>query len=536
MIDVSDVFCIYRGPERDVAALRGLTLDVAAGERVLIHGPSGSGKTTLMRVLAGVERPSAGRAIVDGVDLGGADRGALADHTRRALGMIDQRGGRNLRPELRAVDNVGLQLGLLGHGGSERRRLARALLDDLGLGDLARRWPYQLSGGEAQRVGVCAAVAHSPKLILADEPTGELDAASADEVYDLLAEIAGRNSATLLIVSHDPRAARIVDRVVRIRDGRLSGERAPAHQTDEALVVDERGWLRLPDDLRRAAGIGGRASASIDEGGLRIEPIGPAPADDGSEAFAVPLPDEPAPVREVVARMRGVRRAYGGRAVLDGLDLEVPSGALTILRGRSGSGKSTLLRILCGLDRADAGLVEVAGRDLTELDRSGLAEFRRDSVAVMLQQVALADALDPYENLELSIALWRGRGGARVDEICGALGLDVLRSRPARLLSGGERQRVAVARALVADTPLALLDEPSSQLDEANAGIVADLLRREGERGRAVVCATHDPVLVERGHLVIDLVPDDQHSTTISSRGTRDSTSMPSSVMRNVSM
>jgi ABC-type lipoprotein export system ATPase subunit len=508
VIDVSDLFCIYRGPERDVAALRGLTLLVAPGERVLVHGPSGSGKTTLMRVLAGIERPSAGRAVVDGVDLGGADRAALAQHTRRSLGMIDQRGGRNLRPELRCVDNVALQLGLLGHPRAERRRHAHGLLDDLGLAHLTRRWPLELSGGEAQRVGACAALAHAPKLILADEPTGELDAESADDVYDLLADIARRNGATLLVVSHDPRAARIADRVVRIRDGRLSGERAPADRTDEALVVDDRGWVRLPDELRRAAGIGDRATASLENGGLRLDTAGEPQPDD--IRYPPPAAEVAPAAGTAIASLRGVRRVFGERAVLDGVDLDVPAGALTILRGRSGSGKSTLLRILCGLDRPGSGAVTVAGQDLGRLDRSGLAELRRTSVSVLLQQVALADALDVFENLALTGALRHGAAG-RVDEICAALGLDILRGRPARFLSGGERQRVGIARALIADAPLVLLDEPSSQLDEANAARLAELLRVEAHRGRAILCATHDPVLVARGHAVVDLVPSDDH-------------------------
>jgi len=220
VIDVADLFCIYRGPERDVAALRGLTLRVERGERVLVHGPSGSGKTTLLRVLAGAERPAAGRALVGGVDLGGADRAAVTDHARRALGLIDQRGGRNLRPELRCVDNVALQPGLLGTSVAERRRRASDLLAELGLGDLARRWPYELSGGEAQRVAACAALAHDPQLILADEPTGELDGETEQRLLALLRTHADAGCGVLL-VTHSPDVVAIADRVVTLSDGQV---------------------------------------------------------------------------------------------------------------------------------------------------------------------------------------------------------------------------------------------------------------------------------------------------------------------------
>ena len=168
-----DVFCLYPTPRGHVAALRGLTVDVAAGERVVVHGPNGSGKTTLMRVLIGELAPSAGTVEVCGVELVGAGE---TDRTRlrgRRVGLIDQHHGRSLRPEISVVDNVALQLRLSGVGRRSARKRAQTLLDSLDLGALAGRRPVTLSGGEAQRVAVCAAVAHSPQLILADEPTGE---------------------------------------------------------------------------------------------------------------------------------------------------------------------------------------------------------------------------------------------------------------------------------------------------------------------------------------------------------------------------
>jgi ABC-type lipoprotein export system ATPase subunit len=506
VIDVADLFQIYRGPERDVAALRGLTLHVEDGERVLVHGPSGSGKSTLMRVLAGAERPTAGRAVVRERDLANLDRAGLHEHARRSLGLVDQLGGRNLRPELTCLDNVALQLGLLGLARDERRRRARALLDELGLGAFAARRPMELSGGEAQRVALCAALAHDPSLILADEPTGELDATSAGQVYDLLQALAERGGATLLVVSHDPGASRIAHRVVRIRDGRLSEERSPADARDEALVVDDRGWLRLPDTLRRQAGIDGRAFAIAADGGVVLRGARTPAAGPPAAAAEPPAPSSP-PATAVVARLAGVRRRFGQRVVLDGLDLELRAGALVALRGRSGSGKSTALRLLAGLDRPDEGDVVVAGTSLVGLDRRRLALHRRTAVATVLQRVALADALDVRENVVLACAIRRGAPLAetRLEALVDALGLGALRGRPARLLSGGERQRVAVARALASSAPLVLLDEPTSQLDEQNAGRLGDLLRAEAEHGRAILAATHDPALVARAHVVVEI-------------------------------
>src|SRR5262249_21147072 len=161
---------------------------------------------------------SAGSVSVCDVDLAGAGEGARTRLRSVHIGLVDQHHGRGLRPELTVRDNVALQLRLAGTGARVARRRAGELLERLGLGSLAPPRPATLSGGEAQRVCVCAAVAHRPSLILADEPTGELDPSSADEVYDLLVTAATNSDAALLVVSHDARATRIADRIVRIRD------------------------------------------------------------------------------------------------------------------------------------------------------------------------------------------------------------------------------------------------------------------------------------------------------------------------------
>ena len=501
VVDVRDAFCLHPVPDGAVAALRGLTLAVAPGERVVVHGPNGSGKTTLLKVLAGEQRLSAGRAVVAGADVGAAT-GDLAVWRGSRLGWVDQFPARTLRPELSVLDNVALQQRIAGVAADVARDRSRDLLVRLGVGVLADRTTSTLSGGEAQRVAVCAALAHGPALVLADEPSGQLDAVAAERVYDALAEAVAQAGACLVLVSHDRRAARVADRVVRIRDGRIGETWLPGGP--ERLVVDDRGWVRLPDALRhRASGeaVGTVTAAAGPDGAVVLVPDG----DPAAAAEESPAPP-PAVAGAVVASVRGVTKAYAGRTVLAGLDLEVRAGTVHVVRGRSGSGKSTLLRLLLGLERPDAGAVTLDGDDLGGLDRAGLAAVRRRAAAVVGQDVHLAETVPVAENLELARVV-RGRGpdAAADAAILDRLGLAPLADREVRLLSGGERQRTAVARALTTTPRLLVLDEPTSQLDEASAERLAGVLRDAARAGAAVLVASHDPVLVAAADQVTDL-------------------------------
>jgi ABC-type lipoprotein export system ATPase subunit len=195
-----------------------------------------------------------------------------------------------------------------------------------------------------------------------------------------------------------------------------------------------------------------------------------------------------------------------GRRVLDRQDLRLRGGTLTVVQGRSGSGKTTLLRILVGLERPDSGAVRLAGTELFTVDRAGLAALRRRYVSVAGQDGALVETLDVAGNLELAR---QARGlPADPDVVDGwvdGVGLTAVRHRPVRLLSGGERQRVSVARSLAVEPLIAVLDEPTSQQDEAHAELVVSVLAAAAARGVAVVVATHDPVLVAAADHVVPL-------------------------------
>jgi ABC-type lipoprotein export system ATPase subunit len=506
-IDARELFRIHRTPEGDAAALQGLTLAIEPGEVVAVLGPSGSGKSTLMRILAGLERPSAGTAVVLGADMGSISRHAAAALRSRRMGVVDQHFRLALPPDLPCAAAITLQMAMLGAPAAERRRRSAELLERVGLPDAAAAaLPGELSGGEAQRVAICAAVAHRPALLLADEPAGELDAAGVTVTYGLIGEMAREDGATVVLVSHDPAAAEVADRTVHIRDGRLSDEAARTGQA--SIVVGRGGWLRIPEEMLRAAGIGRLATAETHADGIVLAASG------GGAAPAATPAHRPAQEQRsgAAAEVRGVTVRYGsGRRahdVLDGLTATFRAGRLTAVTGRSGSGKSTLLRLLAGLEHPSAGEVTVAGVRLETLSRAGAARFRRDHVAVVSQEAGLVGHLSAAENVALALAARGRRDPDAVLEWLDRLGLGHRTHQRVERLSAGERQRAAIARALACSPDVALIDEPTSRLDHANAAVVAELLAdAAGLHGATVVVATHDPVLIERADDVVALEP-----------------------------
>ncbi|GEP10742.1 ABC transporter ATP-binding protein [Methylobacterium gnaphalii] len=205
-----------RGPSR-VHVLRGISLDVEKGEAVGLVGPSGSGKSTLLMVMAGLERPESGRIMVAGTDLGGLDEDGLARFRGRNIGIVFQ--AFHLVPTMTALENVALPLELADASNAQAR--AAAELEAVGLGHRLHHYPAQLSGGEQQRVAVARALAPNPAILVADEPTGNLDETTGRGIVDLLFKLKRERGATLVLVTHDPGLARLCDRTVRLRAGRI---------------------------------------------------------------------------------------------------------------------------------------------------------------------------------------------------------------------------------------------------------------------------------------------------------------------------
>ncbi|MEO6206781.1 MAG: ATP-binding cassette domain-containing protein [Candidatus Limnocylindrales bacterium] len=499
-ITATGLIRIHPTPGGPVAALRGLDLHVASGEIAAVVGPSGSGKSSLLRILAGMDRPSAGRLVIFGQDLSMATETQLDRHRRDAVGLVEQHYRRALSPYLRAAAAIELPLALRGVAHSARRARARDLLTQLGLADRAEAWPHQLSGGEQQRIAFGVALASRPVLLLADEPTGELDGAAADELLGVIRELVRSEGTTCVIVTHDVAVEEIADRVVHVADGRAVAERVGWVGAAPVRSRDIQGWLapELPQEPVQSGAAVRRAVARRAAGG-------------GDESGDDPLPD--AVVMEAVARRFGTVGAAVGSLGLPPVDARLARGGFHVITGPSGSGKTTLLRCLTGLDRPTEGRILTLGQDLALVDRDASARFRAAHVGLVDQARDLIPFLTAVENVQLGLAL-RGpdRRGAQDghdgrEQAITALarfGVRRLADRAPDGLSAGERLRVALARAIAGGPELLVLDEPTAALDRRAAGEVADLLGTL-DSGVTIVASTHDRELIAAASNRLDL-------------------------------
>jgi ABC-type lipoprotein export system ATPase subunit len=273
---------IYRTEGVEVIALQGLDLLVAEGEMVALVGASGSGKSTLLNILAGLDVPTAGVARVAGADLLDMSARDRLRFRRELVGFVWQQTSRNLLPYLTAAENVEMPMRFAGRGRRERRARAGELLDLLGVADQAAARPAEMSGGQQQRVAVAVAVANRPKVVLADEPTGELDTATGAEVFGALRAANRELGVTMVIVTHDPGVAGNVDRTVGIRDGRTSSEilrrttRSPDGReeivADEYAVLDRAGRLQLPREFTTALELKDRVRLALETDHIGVWP------------------------------------------------------------------------------------------------------------------------------------------------------------------------------------------------------------------------------------------------------------------------
>jgi ABC-type lipoprotein export system ATPase subunit len=274
---------IYKVADLEVVALQGLDLTVNRGELMAIIGNSGSGKSTLLNILGGLDRPSAGRVTVGNRDLLKMDDRDMVMYKRDVVGFVWQQSSRNLIPYLTALENVQIPMIIAGKSATEQREWAKELLNAVGLGHRMEHRLSQLSGGEQQRVAIAIGLANRPPMLLADEPTGEVDTATASVIYGIFRRLNEEYGTTVVIVSHDPAIAFRVDRVVAIRDGRTStetvrraiveGEEESDQTHEEFVVMDAAGRIQIPRDYVEKLGMGRRVRVDLEDGRIVVRPV-----------------------------------------------------------------------------------------------------------------------------------------------------------------------------------------------------------------------------------------------------------------------
>jgi ABC-type lipoprotein export system ATPase subunit len=283
---------IYKVADLEVVALQGLDLVVDDGELIAVVGASGSGKSTLQNILGGVDTPTAGRVEVAGVDLTFLTEQERTQYRRKVVGFVWQQTARNLLPYLTAADNVELPMTLDGVGRRQRARRVAELLELVGLSDRAGHRPDALSGGEQQRVAVAIALANEPKVLLADEPTGELDSQGSNDLFETLRQANRETGVTIVVLTHDPLVVEQVQRTILIRDGRTATETLRRHAVgpegeerlvaEELAVLDRTGRLQLPPDYIAALTLERRVRLALEHDHISVWPQHPTGDGDGS--------------------------------------------------------------------------------------------------------------------------------------------------------------------------------------------------------------------------------------------------------------
>jgi putative ABC transport system ATP-binding protein len=341
LIRCDNLVKIYSHSGVEVVALQGLDLSVQAGEIVGIVGASGSGKSTLLNVLGGLDRPSAGTLRVGERDLFKLSDGELNGYRRSQVGFVWQQTSRNLIPYLTALENVELPMRLCNQSRSNRRQRAMQLLEILELSHRKDHIPAMLSGGEQQRIAIAVALANRPQILLADEPTGEVDSATAAEVYTALHRINQMYGMTILIVSHDPCLGQYADRIVVICDGKASTETVPSgrqeamegpqatsaapaipprerktQEFEELVVLDSAGRLQIPRNYLEALDIGDRLRLELKRGHILIRPVSgrgraSVPQEPKPSPEELYLPPDQVPERTGDPWLAGARRLVG---------------------------------------------------------------------------------------------------------------------------------------------------------------------------------------------------------------------------------
>ena len=486
IMQLRDVGKVYKTGAGGFAAVSGVDLDIQRGEFLGIVGKSGAGKTTLLNLISGVSRISSGKITyfplpgerangsAGPLSIGEMTQDQLAAWRGVNMGIVYQ--SFELMPQLNLVNNIMMPQEFAGYfqpGISQER--AMELLDIVGLHDHANKLPAHISGGQKQRVAIARALVNNPSLIVADEPTGSLDTATADTIFNIFARLVDQGK-TVIMVTHDMELAARFSRRLLISDGRLVQK-----------VVAKAAEADAPE---------------------QIEVVTPDGADDadGADLLSNVQTDSDHDTSVPAISLKNVVKTYvnaaGSFTALRGVDLEIAYGQFVALVGKSGSGKSTLLNMLTGIDHPTSGQVRIGGEDIYSMSESKRALWRGHNVGIVFQFFQLLPTLSLLENTILPMDYCNvyqyNERPARAMALLKMVGLEEHAHDLPANVSNGQQQAAAIARSLATNPQIIVADEPTGNLDSRSADVVIRVFRELAAQGKTILIVTHDPSLTSR--------------------------------------
>jgi ABC-type lipoprotein export system ATPase subunit len=494
IIQLKDVKKAYSTGDGPFVALRDVNLDIMQGEFMGITGKSGAGKTTLLNMISGVSRLSAGEVIYFGHGSGNGEE-ALSIHAldedERAtwrgknVGIVYQ--SFELMPSLNLLENVMLPPDFLGtyHAVLSKEK-ALALLDQVGIADHAYKIPAHISGGQKQRVAIARALVNDPLLIIADEPTGNLDTVTAETIIQIFESLVTQGK-TVVMVTHDESMAPRFTRRMHIIDGALGDSSANGGSPVTRKATEP--LFSSADEAARGKTVGEEQPTK--NGKPQPEGIF-TPSNGGGDQPAILL--------------RNVDKVYespAGRFVaLKSINMQLSYGQFISIVGKSGSGKSTLINMITGIDHPTGGEVVVGAEHIYDMSESKRALWRGRNVGVVFQFFQLLPTLTLLENTMLPMDYCGIYPfGARMDramELLERVGLEEHAHKLPGSVSSGQQQSAAIARALANNPSIILADEPTGNLDSRSAGVVLDLFQELAAEGKTILIVTHDRAITKR--------------------------------------
>jgi ABC-type lipoprotein export system ATPase subunit len=522
IFQLEDVVKIYDTGAGGFTALKGITLEVKTGEFLGIIGKSGAGKTTLLNMLSGVSVISSGTVLfypqkqlsdnenLKPLSIGEMNQDELAVWRGRNLGIVYQ--SFELLPQLNLMNNIMLPQEFLGqyHAAISRQR-AMELLEMVELGEHAYKLPAHISGGQKQRIAIARALVNDPPVIIADEPTGNLDTVTSETIFRIF-EVLVERGKTIILVTHDNSLAARFSRQVYISDGEL------VRSHDQSTFAGEKGSSdssQLLESIAVATEKRASTPETEDRAGMKHREC---QGNNGTAGQASEIDSN-----NCAIVLRDVTKTYVNAAgefpALKGINLQMGYGQFVSLVGKSGCGKSTLLNMLTGIDHPTSGEVIVGGKNIYEMSESQRALWRGRNVGIVFQFFQLLPTLTLLENTMLPMDFCNvyraSERPKRAMDLLAMVGLEEQAHKLPASVSSGQQQSAAIARAMATDPPIIVADEPTGNLDSRSADTILRLFSELAGQGKTILLVTHDPsftkatdqtVILSDGEIVDDLV------------------------------